>query len=190
MNKKNIVVTLTAGLLYLLPLLKPNFIAEAKEMDPNFISESDLQEITIEIGGYYDIDPCLLCAVCETESSRNINAENGLCKGLMQVSTKWHTDRMERLGVTDIFNPYGNILVSADYLSELLSINEDPAYALMRYNMSTAAANELYEKGIISNYAASICERTAYLHKEGYCYKQETEGYSLPKGGIAEIMDN
>lgn len=35
-------------------------------------------------------------------------------KGYMQIYEKWHTERMEAEGVTDLFNPYQNIRVSRE----------------------------------------------------------------------------
>ena len=80
-----------------------------------YISE-EYQAYCEEIGEMYCVCPEFLMAMIETESSGNPNATNGTCKGLMQVSEKWHKDRMARLGVKDIYDPYGNILVATDYL--------------------------------------------------------------------------
>ena len=83
-----------------------------------YIAE-EYQAYCEEIGEMYCVCPELLMAMIETESSGNPDATNGTCKGLMQVSEKWHRDRMKRLGVKDIYDPYGNILVATDYLMEL-----------------------------------------------------------------------
>lgn len=40
-------------------------------------------------------------------------------QGLMQIMPKWHMERARSLGVTDLFDPYGNILVGCDLLSEM-----------------------------------------------------------------------
>lgn len=47
-----------------------------------------------------------------------VNKKTGV-KGLMQVSPKWHTERAKSLGVTDLLDPYGNILVGCDILNEM-----------------------------------------------------------------------
>lgn len=49
--------------------------------------------------------------------------------GLMQISAKWHTKRAESLGVTDLTDPYGNILVGCDILNDVMQ-NHDLEYAL------------------------------------------------------------
>lgn len=137
----------------------------AEEQQPQYISTAELQTMTEEIGYKYNIDPCLLQAMCEKESSKNIYAENGTCKGLMQISEKWHTGRMEELGITDIYDPYSNILLAADYLSELSKTNDDVYYMLMRYNMKTSTANELYDNGQVTDYALGIVAREQELDK-------------------------
>lgn len=136
----------------------------AEEVDSNkTITTEELKTITEEVGQIYNIDPELLQAICETESHQKIYAENDTCKGLMQVSVKWHKNRMEKLGVTDIYDPYGNILVAADFLSDLYKENPDTYYVLMRYNMEIKTANELYAKGEITKYAKKIVKRTEEL---------------------------
>ena len=129
------------------------------------ISEELLIEYTEEIGQQYGICPELLQAMAERESSLRIYATNGTCKGLMQISEKWHQDRMERLGVTDIYDAYGNILLAADYLAELAEENDDLYYVLMRYNMKKSTAKKLYEAGEYTDYAVGIIERSAELEQ-------------------------
>lgn len=132
------------------------------------INSDTLLEYVNEIGEIYNIDPYLLYAICEKESSMRIYVANKsrTCFGLMQVSEKWHKDRMDKLNVDNLFDPYGNILVAADFLAELFEINKDPYYVLMRYNMKTSTANELYKKGEISDYALKIVDRAEELKKE------------------------
>ena len=148
-----------------LSMLMPTKVFAEEANDSKTITTEELKTITEEVGQIYNIDPELLQAICETESHQKIYAENDTCKGLMQVSVKWHKNRMEKLGVTDIYDPYGNILVAADFLSDLYKENSDTNYVLMRYNMETKTANELYAKGEITNYAKKIVKRTEELKK-------------------------
>jgi hypothetical protein len=62
---------------------------------------------------------------------------------------------MKRLGVTDIYDINGNVLVAADLLAELLQSEEDMAYALDRYN-GNPKAESLYNSGKMSGYAKEI----------------------------------
>lgn len=120
-----------------------------------------------EIGEQYNIAPELIIAIIESESSGrwNIISEDGAI-GLMQVMPKYHKDRMERLGVTDIFNPYNNILVGVDYLSELASKYDDLPTVLMCYNMGEyGSAIERAEAGEWSDYAKKIMKRSKVLQE-------------------------
>lgn len=112
----------------------------------------------------YDVCPELIFAIIEKESSGNPNAENGGCYGLMQISERWHRDRMERLGVTDLYDPYGNILVGVDYLMELAEKYEDLDMVLMVYNGSSDA-QERWESGNPTEYATSIMNRSMELER-------------------------
>ena len=78
----------------------------------------------------------------------------------MQIRVKWHKERMKRLGVKNIYDLRGNILVGVDYLAELLERNADVKWALMAYNGSPSYANEKLRKGIVTNYAKEIISRT------------------------------
>ena len=118
-----------------------------------YIAE-EYQNYCEEIGEMYCVCPELLMAMIETESSGNPDATNGTCKGLMQVSEKWHRDRLKRLGVKDIYDPYGNILVATDYLMELAEKYEVLGLVLDLYN-GNSKAMQIAENGVLSEYAAN-----------------------------------
>lgn len=128
-------------------------------------TKEEINQYIVEVAEQYEISPEVVMSIVEAESSYQIDAENGDCKGLMQVSEKWHADRMDKLGVTDLYDPYSNILVGVDYLAEL-SEDYEVGLALMLYNMKRSTAFEIYEKGELSSYATSILERSAELEKE------------------------
>lgn len=109
-----------------------------------------------------DICPEFVQALIETESSWKADARNGDCVGLMQISEKWHQDRMEKYGVTDLTDPYDNILLGIDYLAELFRHYEDPAMVLMVYN-GDSRAWRFWETGEMSEYAVRILDRAAEL---------------------------
>ena len=109
------------------------------------------------------ICPELVEAIIERESGWDPEAVNGDCIGLMQVSEKWHRERMERLGVADLTDPYDNILVGVDYLSEL-SGKYEVGLALMIYN-GDSRAESLWRAGKTSDYATWILERSAELER-------------------------
>lgn len=110
------------------------------------------------------ICPELVEAIIEKESSWSPNAINGDCIGLMQVSEKWHKERMGRLGVEDLKDPYDNILVGVDYLSELFEQYEDVGAVLMKWN-GDSRLTEYIGTGKLSEYAEKILDRSAELER-------------------------
>ena len=117
-----------------------------------------------EIGGQYGICPELLEAIMESESSGNHKAQNGNCKGLMQINVTYHKNRMSKLGVTDIYDARGNILTAADYLAELFLEYGDVGTALMVYNGSKGAVSRGKE-GNYTEYASKIVRRSEQLER-------------------------
>lgn len=128
-----------------------------------------------ELEGWYDyidfvceqkgICPEFVQAIIERESSWNPQAVNGDCIGLMQISEQWHGGRMEKYGVTELTEPYDNILVGIDYLSELFEKYEDPGMVLMVYN-GDSRAKDLQATGELSEYAEWILNRSAELERQ------------------------
>lgn len=128
-----------------------------------FISE-EYQSYCEEIGKQYGICPELLEAIMESESSGNAHAENGNCKGLMQINILYHRDRMSRLGVSDIYDGRGNILVAADYLVELFQKYGDVGTVLMVYNGSNNALDRGAQADY-TEYASRIIKRSEQLER-------------------------
>lgn len=110
----------------------------------------DIQIYTYEICKQYGIPTEIVFAIMQCESGFNSEAigDNGQSFGYMQVMKKWHEERMEKLGVYDLKNPKGNILVAVDYLSELFQRYGDMTSALMAYNCGPTTAQKLWNKGI------------------------------------------
>lgn len=116
---------------------------------------------------YPNVDPLIIEAQVFEESRyiSSVVGGGGAWLGLMQISPKWHRDRMERLGVTDLFDPYSNLLVGIDYMSELIDIYHDKVLALMVYNGSASAYSK-WENGQISSYAQNVMNNV-YILKNG-----------------------
>lgn len=160
MNKRRILsVFLTIIMAFL-------FSASAYASEEDIFLSKTAIDACEKYGKEYNICPELLMAIAEAESSGNPKAENGGCKGLMQVSEKWHKDRMKRLGVTDIFDTKGNILVATDYLYELFEKYEDVGMVLMVYNGDSNAEDYMNGKAELSGYAEKILERSFELEKK------------------------
>ena len=144
-------------------LVLPQSVMANEEIEPTYISV-EAQVSCYEYGEMYDICPELLMAMIEAESSGNPKAENGDCKGLMQISERWHTGRMEEIGADDIWSETDNIHIGANYLHELFNRYEDVALVLMVYNGESDAV-EKAENGYISDYARKILDRSAELER-------------------------
>lgn len=145
-----------------LPIIMWSFVEFTSVEQPagSYIPE-EIQNVCVKYGEEYGICPELLMAMIERESSGRPDAESGGCKGLMQISDRWHKDRMERLEVTGIYDVDGNIHVGADYLAELFEKYEDVGIVLMVYHGEKDAAT----KTELSDYADWILTRSAELER-------------------------
>ena len=131
------------------------------------INEETARKYVDEITkSYPNVKPELVMSVIYHESRFNSTAKTGNCLGLMQISTRWHKDRAKRLGVTDFYDPYSNILLGVDYLSDLTTQHEDIRLVLMLYNMNHRTAFKLYKQGKTSKYALSVLDM-AEKYKKG-----------------------
>ena len=80
------------------------------------------------------VDYELMLAIIRKETGyRNVKGDGGASWGYCQVQPRWHKARMERLGVTDLMDPFGNFRVACDYMAELLR-RYDVESALTAYN--------------------------------------------------------
>ena len=116
------------------------------------------------ISNQYHLCPEMVIAIIEHESSGLANLFIAHCKGLMQIYEKYHMDRMKKLGVTDLYDPYSNILVGCDYLAELFSEYDDMGTVLMVYN-GTKNAVSRGDAADYTIYALGIMERTYELEE-------------------------
>ena len=106
------------------------------------------------VASAYGVDPALVLAVVWTESRCDPSAlgrDND--SGLMQVIPKWHGARIERLGVTDLFDPVQNMTLGVDLLVDL-GAKKDLRKALATYNGGPGrpAASYRYADAIITLY--------------------------------------
>lgn len=138
------------------------YIPDISGIEETYISD-EAYSACVKYGTDYNISAELLMAIVETESRGVPDAENAGCKGLIQVSERWHRDRMARLRVTDLLDTEQNIHVGTDYLAELFNKYEDVGFVLMIYNMGYEKANNYYSQGIISEYAQNVTARADEL---------------------------
>jgi hypothetical protein len=136
------------------PCVQP-IVVVSKSLSDEEIINNYINEICSD----YNVRPELIKAIVYHESRYNPRAKNGNCLGLMQVSKRWHSDRAKKLGVTDFYDPYSNILVGTDYISELLHKYKDPTLVLMLYSMDNQKAFSMYKKGKVSAYAKVVLSK-------------------------------
>ena len=70
---------------------------------------------------------------------------------------------MRKLGVTSLNDPYGNMLVAADYLYELFEEYDDPGVVLMKYNGDSKANKFANGQVGLSTYAKNVLEKSREL---------------------------
>lgn len=100
-------------------------------------------------------DTDLFCATMaiayhESRFTPDLIGDDGKSVGMMQINARWHTGRMEALGVTDLTDPEQCAAVAIDYLKELEDITgatpDDPAL-YMAYNMGPSGARKALDAG-------------------------------------------
>ena len=106
----------------------------------------------------------LALAVISRESTyKNVNGDNGDSIGYMQIQPRWHYERMERLGVTDLTDTLSNFRVGCDLLTELIDKYGSVESALTCYNTGRPGT---------SNYANGVL---AYMNETFFADKAECE---------------
>lgn len=131
--------------------------------------DAALQAHIVSKSGEYGIDPAIIFAMIDLESKYNINAvgDGGKSIGLMQIQPRWHKERMERLGASDLADPYQNVTVGIDYLAELLEKYGDIEMALVGYNAGpTGAKKQYFDRGVYSSkYSREVMENSDKLRE-------------------------
>lgn len=121
----------------------------------------DLVPYIKEVCDSYGVKAELVEAMIERESKGIADCSYEGCYGLMQVYKKWHTDRMERLGVSDLYDEKGNILVGVDILMEYQELYGDDLYLVLgMYNGQDDCA-----EGVSNEYAEWIINRAYDLEQ-------------------------
>ena len=125
----------------------------------------ELQEYIFMVCDLYGMEPAIIIAMIEKESTYRADCigDNGRSFGLMQIQQRWHTQRMLDLGIVDLLDPYQNVAVGIDYISELYANELGMYWALMAYNGGIAYANNLRDQDIVSDYAKTVYARSHEL---------------------------
>lgn len=120
---------------------------------------TDLQLHIISEAEAHSIDPVIIFAMAFRESSFNPAAigDNGNSFGLLQIQHRWHQERMERLGCSDLLDPFQNVTVGVDILAEQIDRYEgNIAKALVAYNQG-------HFTGTVTDYAKDVLEKAEEL---------------------------
>lgn len=124
--------------------------------------DAELQLHIIEVAEERGIDPAIILAMAFRESTYNANCigDGGDSYGLLQVQPKWHKKRMEKLGCTDLLDPFQNVTVAVDYLAEQLDrYGNDFARALTAYNRGSY-------NGTVTQYAKNVLATAEKINNE------------------------
>lgn len=98
----------------------------------------------------FGIDYELALAVIEQETGfRNVTGDGGDSQGYCQVQKRWHADRMEELGVTDLMDPKSNFRVACHFLSECIE----------KYGLEKGLGYYNNGKAQVTSYSRSVMER-------------------------------
>ena len=129
-----------------------------------------MQVYTYCVCKQYGVRYDLVVALIEKESGYKFDkvGDEGHSIGYMQIYEECHRDRMERLNVTDLMNPYQNVLVGIDYLSELIERYGTIQDALAAYNYGEQGAKQhLWKNGIyVYEYNQTIMSRMKEIEEE------------------------
>ena len=118
---------------------------------------------------------CTVMAIAWKESlyQTDIIGDGGDSIGMMQINTRWNTDRMERLGVTDLTDPVQSAMVAVDLLRELAETFDSgisDTTTLMAYNMGPTGARRAIDAG---TYETAYTQEVTAMFQT---YLQEMEG--------------
>ena len=109
----------------------------------------------------FDVPYALALAITEAESGFQLDADNGICWGPMQIHPCNYGWLRER-GIEPTTYA-GNIQAGVLMISQLLSRYGDTHLALMAYNAGEGGAQTLWAQGIYSSaYSRQITSRQAY----------------------------
>lgn len=108
---------------------------------------------------------CAVMAIAAVESGFDpqLAGDGGDSVGMMQINTRWHTGRMDALGVTDLEDPVQCAAVAIDYLLELKEITgagveDHQLYTSYNAGPSNRTTPTDYSKAALEIYWAYIAE--------------------------------
>ena len=110
----------------------------------------------------HHINPAIIVSMIFWESSfrADVMGDNGDSYGLMQIQPKWHYERMQKLGCTNLLDPFQNVTVGVDILAEQIArYNGDVTKAIVAYNQGSYY-------GTVTQYAKNILAYAEEINNE------------------------
>ncbi len=128
---------------------------EAPAQDTAYVNNvtlsGELTAYALKLCSQYGVDSSVIFSVMYQESKFNPNAVSGSgAIGLMQIIPRYSQERMNRLGVTDLYDPKSNMLVGIDLLAEYYYTYGSWVAALTQYRYGTTNASGDYANLILS----------------------------------------
>lgn len=131
----------------------------------------ELQEYTYYLCQHNGVEFELVMAVMSAESAFDPEAVSVTGDyGLMQINEIALPELSDKLGITDITDPYQNIRGGVYLLGGYAEKYDDPARVLMAYNMGDYGSSTLWEEGI---HTTAYTEKVLTKYKE---FKEATHG--------------
>lgn len=137
------------------------------EIEPGYLHSEDiplpeyLQETMQRACEEYGVSYSLALAIAERESSFDLEADSGVCWGLMQINPinyAW----LRELGIEPT-EYEGNIVAGVLIIGQLLDKYGDTHKALMAYNCGESGAARLWEQGYYTtSYSRNVIESSEY----------------------------
>lgn len=138
---------------------------EAALLEQGYLHEEipldfDLQCHLIAVCEEYGVPQNVALGVIQAESSFTATAANGSCYGYMQINSINSDWLSEKIGVTDLTDPYQNIRSGVFILSDLYGKYRDWHKALICYNYGEGGAQEhVFSKGYTTtSYSRTVME--------------------------------
>lgn len=131
----------------------------------------ELQEYTYYLCQHNGVEFELVMAVMSAESAFDPEAVSGTGDyGLMQINEIALPELSDKLGITDITDPYQNIRGGVYLLGGYAAKYDEPARVLMAYNMGDYGSSALWEEGV---HTTAYTDKVLTKYKE---YKEATHG--------------
>lgn len=109
--------------------------------DPDVPLSEDLQYILLAACEGSGVEPAIALGLIEVESRFNVNADNGLCYGLMQLNRRYFPSNL---------SPGENIIYGVEYLGRLLARYGAVEAALTAYNAGHDTGNRVYANAVLA----------------------------------------